>query len=240
MDPHLQAEGIEKGPEDDYWLSQDYAEDWEEVNNRVERGKIGSKNIYRKEIEGEKGLVTYSMAIAFFDQFNPEYVDIPPAKLQEKNGEKYLVSHGVEETSSNLSEEEVYGFASEMTLLGETDWYAEVNHQVREKPVLIDFDYFTGYWIQNSDKFRENLLEPWIEEQDVNFDEDRFNREMEKRARNLPEIDEVITTLREETRSIGHEELIESELSKLEYALEKAKKGELTIERISSELCPNI
>ncbi len=237
MDAHLEAEGIEHEKDELYWLSHEFGREWEDVKGQAEKGKIGSKDIYRKEVQYEKGKINYELAIAFFENFEPEYVNIPEAKIEE-NQETYLVTEGVEGKGSDFSREEAYGYASEMTLLGETDWDAYLNFKMTDTPVLVDFEYFTNYRIEE-EHYKQNILEPWFRKRGFEFDEGRFDQEMERRARNLPDTEDVIETLREETPQIVQEkEFMESQLSKLEEALEKAKKGELTVEKISDEIAP--
>lgn len=238
MERHLYSEEIEAEIEDNYWLSQENVESWEGVSERVDRGNIGSQDVYRKQIVHDDEFVSYSLTKAFFENFELEYSDIPQARIEEENGVTYLLTEGITGTRSRMGEKEAFGFASEMTLLGETDWHSNRNTALGDKPILQDFEYFGRYLINDPEDFYERCIKPWFEGNGVKFKQDRFEREIRIRAEEIPKPEEVTQTLleRTETHNRKQEEIREESINKLEKALKTARKEELTIDYISAEL----
>jgi len=239
MEPHLYSEGIEASIEDEYWLSQKNVESWEGVNEIVDRGNIGSQDVYRKEILEDEQRAVYSVAITFFEQFELEYARIPDARIEEKDENLYLVTAGINMDTSQLDREEAYGFASAMTLLGDIEWGIGSNVGLENKPVLVDIEFIGEYLIPDSEAFRETVLESWFERKNYEFDEVKFNNELKRHAQDLPEPEEVSHILTEETETENdkQQKFRQELILNIEEALTKARKGEFTLEYISKELC---
>lgn len=238
MESHLYTEGIEFEVDNEYWLSQANVESWESVNGRVDRGKIGTQEVYRKEILKDKQKAVYSVALNFFEQFELEHAGIPDAKIEEEEGAEYLITEGINGDGGRLDREEAYGFASAMTLVGDVEWEAKCNFEIKEDPVLLDIEYIGQYPIHEAQAFREKVLKPWFERRDHRYDETEFNRWMKRQAQNLPEPEKVARTLTEEieTEDSKQEKFQRETIQDIEEAMEKARKGELTIDYISREL----
>jgi hypothetical protein len=235
MEPHVYSEGIDAEVDDDYWLSQENVESWEQISSRVEKGNVGTREIYRKKIQYDEEFVTYSLAKTFFENFDPKYADIPKARIEEENGETYLLTEEVTGNRSRLGEKEAFGFASEMVILGETDWDSDRNVILGDKPILQDFEYFGKYLINDSNDYKQNRLEPWFRKNGMEFDEERFETELAMRAEELGDPEEITETLEEiETQNTKQEEIKQETIENLEETLERTE--DLSVEYISTKV----
>ena len=132
MESHLYSEGIAFEVDNEYWLSQANVESWESVNERVDMGKIGTQEVYRKEILEDKQKAIYSVALNFFKNFDLENAEIPKARMEEKGESLYLVTEGVDGNIDQLDREKAYSFVSAMTLLGDIEWDSGSNVGIKE------------------------------------------------------------------------------------------------------------
>lgn len=237
---HLTSEGIELRPDISY-LTRHNISDLQKLedNQTVEKGVIGSSNVYSKKIkideEDQEFLSSHLLGQIFLENFELSQLDIPCSNIEEEEDEAYFISEEVTGDRSP-SEETVYNVASDLMLVGEIDWKPENIAFSEDTTYIIDLDFFASNGVINSRDFEKNIAATFFDYFDCDFDRERLLENVYETAGKLPETDEIEKTIYQELeqRETGYsEENIEIYVDNLLGNIEKAKDRNLDMEYLS-------